>query len=136
MRIFLDANILFSASLPKSRVRALLGIAKKHAVLLANSYAAEEARRNLKLKRPQALHTLEKILSECEMGYVVNIQVAAPLAQKDIPILGGAIASRATHLLTGDNRDFGRLFGKTIHGVNIVSPAMLGAELKKRMWMK
>jgi hypothetical protein len=56
------------------------------------------------------------------------LEVELPL--KDMPILGGAIAGGATHLLTGDERDFGRLWGKTIQGVKVVSPRMLAEELK------
>jgi uncharacterized protein len=52
------------------------------------------------------------------------------LASKDVPILGGAIAGGATHLLTGDQRDFGKLWGKTIQGVKVVSPRMLVEELE------
>lgn len=48
---------------------------------------------------------------------------------KDVPILSGAIAGRATHLLTGDERDFGKFWGKTIQGVKIISPRMLAEEL-------
>lgn len=136
MRIFLDANILFSASLPKSRVRALLDVANGHAPLLTNLYATEEARRNLELKKPKAVGAFEKLLSKCKVSAVATTQITTLLAEKDVPILGGAIASNATHLLTGDEHDFGALFGKTVQGVKIISPAMLGSELVKRKWMK
>jgi predicted nucleic acid-binding protein len=56
--------------------------------------------------------------------------VEAGLPLKDVPILGGAIAGHATHLLTGDERDFGKLWGKTIQGVKILSPRMLVEELQ------
>jgi len=51
------------------------------------------------------------------------------LPLKDRPILGGAIGGRATHLLTGDERDFGKYWGRTIQGVKIVSPKMLAEEM-------
>jgi hypothetical protein len=47
-----------------------------------------------------------------------------------VPILGGAIAGHATHLLTGDEKDFGKYWGKTVQGVKIVSPRMLVQELR------
>ena len=59
---------------------------------------------------------------------VTDLPVVLP--PKDVPILGGAIAGSATHLLTGDERDFGALYGKTIQGVKIVSPKMLADELR------
>jgi len=59
---------------------------------------------------------------------VADLEVELPL--KDVPILGGAIAGHATHLLTGDERDFGKYWGKTIQGVKIVSPRMLAEELQ------
>jgi predicted nucleic acid-binding protein len=58
------------------------------------------------------------------------------LKPKDLPILGGAIDGQATHLLTGDERDFGELFGKTIEGVKIVSPRMLAEEMVKLGWLE
>jgi hypothetical protein len=38
-------------------------------------------------------------------------------------------------LLTGDQTDFGHLFGKTIAGVRVVSPKMLAEELVKLGWI-
>lgn len=40
----------------------------------------------------------------------------------DRPILLAAIAARATHLLTGDVKHFGRLFGRRVEGVVILTP--------------
>jgi len=83
-------------------MRAFLDVLLQHGECLTSDYAVEEARRNLELKA------------------------------KDIPILGGAIAGNASHLLTGDERDFGAFFGKTIRGVKIVSPRMLADELVRQ----
>jgi len=52
-----------------------------------------------------------------------------PLAQKDEPILCGAIIGQADFLLTGDKKDFGHLFGKTVSTVRIVTVELLVAEL-------
>ena len=54
------------------------------------------------------------------------------LAEKDQPILCGAVVCGADFLLTGDKKDFGHLYGKTVHGVMVVSVAMLVEELIKR----
>ncbi len=136
MRVFLDANILFSASMPRSRVGLLVHIATYRATLLTNLYAAEEARRNLEHKSRASLPAFEQLLRKCEMINESSMPISVELAGKDIPILGGAIAGKASHLLTGDERDFGVLFGKTIQGVTIVSPYMFGVELVQRKWMK
>lgn len=136
MRIFLDANILFSASLPKSRVRVLLDSVGGNADLITNLYAVEEARRNLELKRQDALDAFDRLISSCIISGVATTQITIAIAKKDVPILGGAIASDATHLLTGDKLDFGVLFGKTIYGVKIISPRMLAEELVKKGWLK
>ena len=45
------------------------------------------------------------------------------LAEKDRPILAMAVAARATHLLTGDVRRFGRYYGQTVAGLQILRPA-------------
>ena len=130
MRIFLDANILFSAAQPHSRMRAFLEVLFDQADCLTNAYAVEEARRNLELKFPEGLKALERLTGQCEMvsQSVPDLDVDLPL--KDMPILGGAIAGHATHLLTGDEKDFGKFWGKTVQGVKVVSPKMLVQELR------
>jgi predicted nucleic acid-binding protein len=129
MRIFLDANILFSAARPDSRMRVFLEVLSKQADLLTNAYAVEETRRNLELKSPNDLKSLEWLARQCEMVSQLTADLEVELPLKDRPILGGAIAGRATHLLTGDERDFGRFWGKTVQGVKIVSPRMLAEEV-------
>jgi len=130
MKVFLDANILFSASLPRARMREFLNVLFERAECLANDYAVEEARRNLAAKFPAGVALLDALIRKCEMISELTTDLPVPLPQKDVPILGGAIAAQATHLLTGDERDFGKLWGKTVQGVKIVSPRMLAEELR------
>ena len=129
MRVFLDANILFSAALPHSRMRAFLDVVFKEAECVTNAYAAEEARRNLELKSPGSLRALDSLLKRCKLIPAVVTDLDVPLASKDLPTLGGAVAGKAAHLLTGDQQDFGAYFGKTIQGVKVVSPKLLADEL-------
>ena len=132
MRVFLDANILFSASQAHRRMKALFDVLSARAVFLTNEYAAEEARRNLAAKFPDGVKTLERLLKNCEIILQLATDVEAGLPLKDVPILGGAIAGHTTYLLTGDERDFGKLWGTTIQGVKVVSPRMLVEELNLR----
>jgi predicted nucleic acid-binding protein len=129
MRIFLDANILFSAARPNSRMRMFLEVLSQQADFLTNAYAVEETRRNLELKFPSGLKSLERLARRCEMVSQLAAGLEIELPLKDRPILGGAIAGRATYLLTGDERDFGRFWGKAVQGVKIVSPRMLAEEV-------
>jgi hypothetical protein len=45
------------------------------------------------------------------------------LPEKDWPIVAGALAARATHLITGDLPLFGSHFGKQSFGVLVLPPA-------------
>lgn len=135
MRVFLDANILFSASLPGARMRALLEILLDRAECQTNGYAIEEARRNLELKFPDSLPRLEALVVRCSVVPASSVELEVAVKSKDMPILGGAVAGKATHLLTGDERDFGHLFGRTIQGVTVVSPKMLAEELVRLGWI-
>jgi hypothetical protein len=130
MRVFLDANILFSGAQPHSRMRVFLVLLFKQGECITNAYAVEEARRNLEMKFPAALPHLDSLIGKCELIPALVSDLKADLPLKDVPILGGAIAGHATHLLTGDERDFGKFWGKTIQGVKIVSPRMLAEELR------
>jgi hypothetical protein len=120
MRIFLDANILFSGAQSQSRMRAFLAVLTERAKLVTNEYAIEEARRNLSAKSPDALKNLERLVQQCDVVPQLLTDLEIDLASKDVPILGGAIAGGATHFLTGDERDFGKFWGKTIRGVKTI----------------
>lgn len=123
-RLFLDANVLFSAGYrADSGLRALWS--RGDAVgLLTTSYAIEEARRNL--PDDAARGRLEGLL--LGVTVVPDIMIGdlpshVTLPDKDRPILLSAIAARATHLITGDRVHFGRYFGNEIEGVIIQRPA-------------
>ena len=53
------------------------------------------------------------------------------LPEKDLPILRAAVASGATHLVTGDRKRFGHLFGQKVAGVLVLRPGELLASLTK-----
>lgn len=110
-------------------MREFLGVLFERAQCLTNEYAVEEARRNLAAKFPESLKSLVALTGKCEIITQLTIVLEVQLPLKDVPILGGAVAGRATHLLTGDERDFGRFWGKTIQSVKIVSPRILAEEM-------
>lgn len=122
-RVFLDANVLFSAAWREDAGLARLW--KLPAVqLLASRYAVEEAARNLdttvQRERLAYLMTGVELVPDAGAG---GLPEGIELPQKDRPILLAAIGAAATHLLTGDLRHFGPLYGKTIEGVLIQLPA-------------
>ncbi len=129
MKIFLDANILFSAAFPGSRVGKLLELALRKEVCLTSEHAYQEAFRNLMRKMPERSNCLQQLRSRIGIVPTVAQMEFPELRDRDIPILASAIASECTHLLTGDERDFGKFFGKTIHDVKIVKPSWLAQEL-------
>ena len=112
MRIFLDANILFTAAHnPNGKAAFVIELGRSGIWRLATSpYAAEEARRNIARKFPASLDRLETLLGD--LGLVADapdIPCPAGLAEKDRSILRAALGCRADVLLTGDLRDFGLL---------------------------
>lgn len=131
MRVFLDANTLFSASLPNARLADFVELLGFHGKCLYSAYAFDEAQRNLAAKFPACVPALEKLLRG--MVQVPNTQglSGVTIRDKDEPILSAAIAAGASHLLTGDKRDFGPFFGQTIQGVKVVTAAMLAQEMSE-----
>jgi hypothetical protein len=123
-RVFLDANLLFIASYHEaSRLAPLWQFADVR--VLTSAYALGEAWRNIDL--PAQRIRLASLLAVIEL--VGELPADEPLArsaglpEKDVPILQAALSGRATHLLTADERHFGPLFGRTIGGVLIQTPA-------------
>ncbi len=122
-RVFLDANVLFSAAW-----RAEAGLTQlwtlKQIELLSSRYACEEARRNLPLpeqqRRLEQLVTNVRLVADIAVGY---LPVGVVLPEKDRPILLSTIRAKATHLLTGDRQHFGALYGQSIEGVTVMRPA-------------
>ena len=130
MRIFLDANILFSAARADGAVRQLLALAEAAGhELWADAYVYEEARRNLAAKAPGGLPVLQAIAARIKLGGLLAdaslLPEATALPEKDRPVLAAAIHHRCDMLVTGDRTHFGPLYGKTIRGVSVLSPAML-----------
>jgi len=129
VKVFLDANILFSASKEESRIGKLIAVILNHGICVTNAYAIEEAKRNLKRKRYGSVEILNELLPKLTIDNHLHTTVPVPLKSKDIPILGGAIALGCSHLLTGDERDFGVYFGQIIAGVRVISPKEMAEEL-------
>ena len=131
MRIFLDANVLFSASKSAGAVRQLVQALQVdgHA-LVADEYVATEARRNIagKAGTPSQMY-LQNLLSQIEVSvahFPANAHAAVQwLPEKDRPVLMAAIALRCDALLTGDRTHFGMGYGQTFDGVTIYTPAQL-----------
>ena len=129
MRVFLDANILFSGSVAESQIAKMIKIIQNNGDCVTNFYAVEEARKNLELKKFGSLAGLESLLKNISVSNKLILDLPIELNSKDIPILGGAIALKCTHLLTGDKKDFGFLYGKQVKGVMVVSPKLLAEEM-------
>jgi uncharacterized protein len=121
-RLFLDANVLFSAAYrPRAGLLRLWKL--PNALLCSSRYALEEARANLSTESQRGrLAELSEVLQLFE-SQGQDLPASISLPEKDAPILLAAIAARATHLITGDLRHFGPLFGKKIAGVTILPPA-------------
>ena len=114
LRVFLDANVLFTAAYSPDGLSALLielGVAGR-IILLTSPIAIVEAERNLETKRPAALPTLRRSLSAVRIvgePAPADVERLTPpeLSSKDRPLLAAAIAAHATHFVTGDVADFG-----------------------------
>lgn len=132
MRVFLDANILFSGSFRDSLLAGFLDELKERVALVSNVYAAAEAERNLQAKLPKGLADFNKLMNSLEFIPLQLFELEVPLAEKDRPILCGAIAGATDFLLTGDKKDFGHLFDKTVQGVKVVTVELLIKELQDR----
>ena len=109
-RLFLDANVLFSAAYrPDSRLTCLWEL--RNVELITSAYAVEEAAHNLadeeqRLRLKELLERTQIVMGASPLPHGVL------LPEKDRPILQAAIHAKATHLLTGDQRHFSKHFGR------------------------
>jgi predicted nucleic acid-binding protein len=121
-RLFLDANVLFSAA-----YREQAGLLRlwelKEVQLVTSRYAVAEATRNLVAAEQGS--RLESLLATVEVVDEVDertMTIEARLPEKDRPILRAAVSARATHLITGDVTHFGPFYGQRLQGVLVVAP--------------
>jgi predicted nucleic acid-binding protein len=134
MRVFLDANILFSAAKSAGAVRELLHLLfdSGHECCV-DDYVVIEARRNLTAKAPDALIALEALLKRMRISPAQapgpELKLVNWLPEKDRTVLAAAIRLRCDALVTGDRTHFGPGYGKMFAGVTIHSPRSLAERL-------
>lgn len=131
MKVFVDANILFSASDEKSATSRLLRLLSQHGKAITSPHAWEEARRNLERKRPHLLQGLDSLHRIVTVSYAFRLPPDIEIVEKDKPILAGAVGAACTHLWTSDRLHFGAWYGTSLHGVTIVSSIQLANTLQK-----
>jgi uncharacterized protein len=122
-RIFLDANVLFSAAYGSPGLKRFWELAREgRCLLLASGYVVAEARRNL--SGPSHLKNFEDLLSEVQIIPDVVFQIPCPidLPEKDRPVFLSAMVGKADYLITGDRSHFGKYFGQIIQGIKIRRP--------------
>lgn len=135
-RLFLDANVLFTAAHnPEGKASLIISLGVKGAwEVYTSGLAVEEARRNLAVKQPSAVEKFNELIS------TMNIVPESPdapypsaLNGKDRPIFQAAHASGASHIITGDMVHFGLFMNspttesgrlEETYGVTVLTPAM------------
>lgn len=130
--IFLDANVLISAAWKEgseiAQIWRMEGLR-----LVTSNYVMGEVQRNLhQINQIERLRRLMRSVQILSFEKLLEIPHEFELPEKDLPILAGAIQAQADHLLTGDKRHFGPLYGKTILGVRITAPTELLDVLRLR----
>lgn len=137
MRIFLDANILFSAAKSEGAIRRLLELLLDAGhECWVDGFVIAEARRNLERKAPGAVGFLDRLIERLRVAPLHPpdpwLDTTLPLDEKDRPVLAAAIRLRCHALVTGGRTHFGGLFGRTIRGVAVHSPRSLAEQLWPR----
>jgi hypothetical protein len=134
MRVFLDANVLFSAAKSDGAVRQLLRLLLERGhECWADAYVVAEARRNLAAKGPGAVEVLDALLPHLHLAAATQDTAATTLVawlpEKDRPVLAAAIRLRCDALVTGDRTHFGAGYGRDFGGVVIHSPRSLAEQV-------
>ncbi len=89
---------------------------------MTSAYAHAEAERHLNQSQRLRLTELMKGVRLVPDAPSQDLPEELSLRSKDVPIVAAAIAARATHLITGDRRDFGPLYGKRLGKMRVLPP--------------
>jgi len=109
-RVFLDANVIFSAALGGESFTALWDALRRGVITVCTSpQCIDEARRNVTRKKPAALARLEATFLEVELvaAPLQLVAWASQLPEDDGWVLAGAVEAGVQVLLTGNTRHFG-----------------------------
>ena len=129
MKLFLDANVLFTAAHNRSGKAAfVIELAGEgYWQVVTSILAIEEARRNLEIKFPSALDAFESLMDA--VGVVPAIfdeTCPLELLQKDVPIFLSALGAGCTHLLTGDLKHSGKFMNAPKHTSGVLIETVAG----------
>jgi len=133
VRVFLDANVLFSAALGGEVFRLIWLLAERGRLeLFTSPLCRMEAEFNLERKRPQAAPRLPLLMQRVQL--VAEPEETDPpsdeplktlfesLPEKDRPVLRAALRAQAQILLTGDLRHFGPLMSRGDLPLRVLGP--------------
>ena len=115
MKLFLDANVLFTAAHnPNGKAALVIELSGWESWSLATSaYAREEAIRNLERKAPDAIARMNTLLKSLRVvEHRLDMPFPIALVEKDRPIFQAALGWGASHLLTGDLKHFGAMMNQ------------------------
>ena len=134
MKIFLDANVLFTAAHnPKGKSAFIVELgSESYWSVVTCGLALKEANRNLMAKFPEYYGQLSARSKAIEMVPTVLEGVCpVDLPEKDRPILLSAIEARCSHLLTSDLKHYGKHMNQSEKtcGVDILTVAEFLANL-------
>jgi predicted nucleic acid-binding protein len=130
LRLFLDANILFSAAYRDGSPALLLFdlASADRCRLVTSAFAWDEAHRNISVKSPQRLPALDALKGQLDVAPVPDANAIVNAAKqglpdKDAPILAAAGVAKVDILVTGDRTHFGHLYGKAIGNLRVLTLA-------------
>jgi len=130
--LFLDANILISAAWKEGSEIAQIWRMERVRLVTSN-FVMGEVQRNLhQVAQIERLRVLMRRVRILTFERLPDIAETVELPEKDRPVLAGAIQAKADHLVTGDKRHFGPLYGKSVRGVRITATSELLALLRFR----
>jgi predicted nucleic acid-binding protein len=123
LRVYLDSNVLFSASRDKASRFLEIWRMRDCAVIISQYVVGEVSRNIVSIGHQQRFDDLlaqTQFVSDADLGFVPQY---IRLVEKDRPILAASIAASVDYLITGDIAHFTHLYGTRISGVYVINPA-------------
>ena len=131
MKIFLDANILFSASRKDSILRKFIQfLIEAGYTLCTNDYARTEAERNILAKKFVTEAEFTQFINSIPSSNILKAGHIPDLAEKDQPVMRGALGLECDYLLTSDRKDFGIFLEHGYQTLKVGTPSMLAEFLE------
>jgi len=128
LRVFLDANVFFSAFYGSRNCERIIKAHQQEEIsLVTSSLVIEESLRNIQEKIPAVISSFKDLLTNNPPELIadpaeIDPKIRLLVDEKDQPIFTSAILGKVKYFVTGNTKDFKAKELQKVTGIKVLTP--------------